>query len=227
MSSVYEQNKEKLLSLGFAFQGKVPSRAADPEKTIVDLLPSFYVDRKLFRLLLTWLHKTSDVIHVERLKALSKDLAPGHKVVLGILARKLSQKDRRWNLLCTALKASLKQTPPSLQLPRELSDPYLVAKNGRDKEMAEFGIEAAQINPEDGKKVLSWRGILRTNGWLHLRALMGPNFRADVAYLYLSGAAVGPAGAARLLACSRETAYRNWRALDDADARRVLKLVRM
>jgi hypothetical protein len=53
---------------------------------------------------------------------------------------------------------------------------------------------------------------------------MGSNFRADVAFLYVSKRVDGPADAARALGCSRDTAYRNWRALEDADVRRLLRL---
>lgn len=224
MDSVFEENKDKLLSLGFAFHGKIPKESADPEKTIIALTPSFFVDRKLFRMLLTWLKTTSELIHIERLKQLSKDMAPNLKVILAVIAKKLLKQDRRWKLIEEHVKKKLHGKTLTFQPPSEFNDPYLVSKHGHDAEFAQFGIQTARIIPEDPKKIFSIRGILNANAWLRLRAVIGPNFRADTAYLYLSGAAQGPAEAARILGCSRDTAYRNWRALENADVKNVLML---
>ncbi len=224
MNNVYEANKDNLLSLGFAFHGKIPRKSADPERTIVDVLQSFFVDRKLFRMLLTWLGTTTELIHIERLKALSKDLSPNLKVVLAVVAKKLARQDRRWKFLYEHLKVELQDQNLSLQVPKEFNDPYLVSKYGPDEDFAEFGVDITKVAPEDGKKILSLRGILNNNSWLRLRAVMGPNFRADTAYLYLTNSAGGPAEVARILGCSRDTAYRNWRALENSDARKVLRI---
>lgn len=224
MNSLFEENKDKLLSLGFAFYGKVPKRSADPERTIVALLPSFFVDRKLFQMVLTWLATTTDFIHVERFKPLSRDLAPNVRLVLGAVAMKMAKQDRRWSLIHDHVKASLTDKTVTLQTPREFSDPYLISKHGHDEEFAVYGVEISKVLPEDQKKVLALSGILHSNRWLRLRAVMGANFRADVAYLYVSGLAGGPAAAARTLGCSRDTAYRNWRALEVAEAEKILKL---
>lgn len=223
MNSFFEQRRDQLLSLGFAFHGRIPKASADPEKSILDLLPALFEDRKVFRMLLAWLGVASELIHVERLKALSEDLPARSKLVLGAVALKLAKKDRRWKLLADSMKNALSDNPHELIFPRELSDPYLMSKYGKDEEFAKFGVEIATILPEDEKKILSLRGILRANAWLRLRALMGANFRADVAYLFLSGVE-GPADAARVLGCSRDTAYRNWRALEEANVREMLRV---
>ena len=87
-----------------------------------------------------------------------------------------------------------------------------------------YKVKISKILPENEKKILSLKGILKSNRWLRLRAVFGPNFRADVVYLYVAGIASGPAEAARLLKCSRDTAYRNWRALEEADVRQLIRL---
>ncbi len=123
------------------------------------------------------------------------------------------------------MKKSLPRIKAGLvQVPEGYNDAYLVNKEGPDREFAQFGVEMARITPEESKKLLTLRGILAGNTWLRLRALMGSNFRADVAYLYASKRAQGPADAARTLGCSRDTAYRNWRALEDADVGDLLKI---
>lgn len=223
MNSFFQQHKDQLLSLGFAFHGRIPKASADPERTIIDLLPSLFEDRKIFRMLLAWLGVASELIHIERLKALAGDLPNRSKLVLAVIAAKLAKEDRRWKLLVDSLQRDLSSNPRELIFPRELSDPYLLSKYGKDEEFAKFGVDIATLAPEDEKKILSLRGILHANAWLRLRALMGANFRADIAYLFLAKVN-GPAEAARLLGCSRDTAYRNWRALDEANAREMLRV---
>jgi len=224
MSSVFTENQEKLLSLGFGFHGKPPKKSADPEQAIVDLLPSFFEDRKLFRMLLVWLDTVSDFIHIERLRPLSKNLSPNLKLVLGALSLKLTPKDRRWKLISERIKLELKDTKLDFNVPDEYKDPFLMKKHGQDKEFAEFGIRVATLAPENPKKIMTLRWILQSNAWLRLRAVMGPNFRADTAYLFVTETAKGPAEAARILQCARDTAYRNWRALEEAEVRSILKL---
>jgi hypothetical protein len=223
MDNFFQQHKEKLLSLGFAFHGRIPKVSTDPEKAILDLLPALFEDRKVFRMLLAWLAVVPELIHIERLKALSEDLPGRSKLVLGAIALKVSKQDRRWRLLADFLQTSLLQSRHQFTFPSELYDPFLTSKYGKDEEFNKFGIGIARLLPEDEKKILSLRGILRANPWLRIRALMGPNFRADVAYLCLSGVD-GPAEVARILGCSRDTAYRNWRALEDANVREMLRV---
>ncbi|MBI4405467.1 MAG: hypothetical protein HY537_14990 [Deltaproteobacteria bacterium] len=222
MSKFFNENKHALLSLGFAFHGKIPKVACDPEKTLLRVLPAFFCDRKLFRMLLAWLNIVSDLLHVERLSSLAEALPSELKKVLLVLSLKLLKRDRRWKIVKTHLNAEIDDKP--LEVPAEFRDPYLISKYGIDEEFQTIKVKVARILPEDEKKILSLQGILRANGWLRLRALIGPNFRADVAYLYISGQATGPAETARVLQCARDTAYRNWRALEEADVRKMVTL---
>ncbi len=225
MSNLFALHRDTLLSLGFAIEGKQPKQSSDPEAGILDLLPSFFEDRKLFRLLLAWLQITSELIHIERLNTLARKLEPRLEVILGSVALKLVARDRRWKLIYESMRKSLPRIKAGLMaVPEGYNDAFLVAKEGLDQEFAQFGVKMAKITPEDSKKILVLRGILAGNAWLRLRALMGSNFRADVAYLYVSERARGPADAARALGCSRDAAYRNWRSLEDADVRDLLRL---
>ena len=224
MSSLIETHRNALLSLGFAFQGVSKVAPADPEQTIVDMLGAFYEDRKLYRMLLAWLDATSDLIHMERLNALSKELPPGLRVVLGATALKLLPRDRRWKLIAEAMQESAYAKSSSAVIPDGYADPFLISKNGIDQEFKKLGLKIARITAEDRKKIRSLKAILQSHGWLRIRALIGPNFRADIAYLYLSKRAGGPAEAARLLKCSRDTAYRNWKAVEEADVRSLVRL---
>ncbi len=213
MGRLVGKHRDALLSLGFAFYGGAAKKTADPERTILSLLPSFRADRKLFRMLLAWLDIASDLVHIERLAGLAEEASDEDKIVLGAVASRLARdRDKRWALIFRNMKRDLEgkrlPSPPS-----EYADPYLVSKHGEDPHFREFGYRIAMLHPEDEKKILSLNGILRSNLWLRLRALIGPNFRADLVYLIVAGLAENPNQAASLLGCSRETAYRLWKAV--------------
>ncbi len=53
---------------------------------------------------------------------------------------------------------------------------------------------------------------MKRSPWLRLRAAIGANWRADLLYVMLFKLADNPNQASRLLACSYETAHRNWQA---------------
>jgi hypothetical protein len=222
MSNLIEKNKMALLSLGFAFQGKLPKQASDPEKTIIQILPAFFEDRKLFRMLLTWLDIVSDLIHIERLIPLATNLDASSKIVLAAISLKLQKRDRRWRIVHQKLEKEIQKD--TLIVPPEYRDQYLISKYGVDEEFRKMGVRIAKILPEDEKKILSLQGVLKANEWLRLRALMGPNFRADIAFLFLSELVSGPAEASRYLGCARDTAYRNWRALEAASVKEFIQL---
>lgn len=206
-----EINQAKLVSLGFAFYGEFSPNPADPERTIIELLPAFYNDRKVFRILLRWLFTATELIHIERLLALGKHVAFENKVVLGALALKMEKfRDRRWALISKRIKMELNKNPVLKPAPQEYSDPYLINKYGIDPEFLAFGLSTSTVLPGDERKVLTLTGILRNHRWLKLRALIGPNFRADLVYLLNVGAATNPNQAAKIMGCSRETAYRLW-----------------
>jgi hypothetical protein len=49
-----------------------------------------------------------------------------------------------------------------------------------------------------------------------MRALIGPNFRADIAYLMAARIVENAHQASKTLGCNAETAYRLWRTLENA-----------
>ncbi len=72
MNKFFSIHRDTLLSLGFAVEGNRKTQSADPEAAILELLPSFFEDRKLFRLLLAWLQLASELVHIERLNHLAE-----------------------------------------------------------------------------------------------------------------------------------------------------------
>jgi len=211
-NSYFNQLKGDLISIGFSFYGEPSSYPADPESTLLKALVFFYEDRKLFRMLLRWILVIAPLIHVERLYKLAEKLDSKFVPVLGALAKKIILNgDRRFKLICEYTKKRMETEKIVIQIPTGYSDSYLKSKYGEDLEFASFGINLAKIEPEDEKKILDLPQILKNHRWLRIRTLVGANFRSDLIFFLTSKAIENPNQAAKILGCSRETAYRLWK----------------
>lgn len=171
-------------------------------------------------MLLAWFEKVRDLIHVERLKSILSTLDGQFLPVFGaVCLKQVRGGDRRFSILVTAVKREMErqkiQDVPGLELDVEY-DEYLVSKQGIDEEFLEFGIRMARLIPAESKKILSVEGILKQNAWLRMRALIGANFRADIAYLMAFRIVENAYQASKFLGCNVETAYRLWRLLEAA-----------
>jgi hypothetical protein len=204
--------KPKLIGVGFAFYGE--SEKADPELTLLQVIQIVREEPKLFRMLLSWLEKVHELIHVERLKVLAIDLNVDSWLALGILALKqVRNGDRRFSLLSELAKRNLQNKDVSHSCFSEESDEFLIEKYGVDLDLQEFGVRAQTVQCADPKKILALAAILEKNSWLRVRTLIGANFRADIAYVLSAKLAHNPYQAAKITRCSQETAYRLWRGL--------------
>jgi hypothetical protein len=210
----FETLKPRLLSLGFGFYGDAPDEAADPEQTILDVISIFQNEPKAFKMLLAWLEKHSDLVHVERIRALAFDLHDFELRLLGAVALKqVKTGDRRFMMIVEWAKKRLGTKKPARAISLESNDPYLISKSGLDEELREFGLKSVKIEAADPKKLLATDEILRRNAWLRFRALIGTNFRADLAFIMAHKRASTAYQAAKILGCSHETAYRLWKGL--------------
>ncbi len=212
-NSSFESIKPALISLGFSYMGEPSKHSPDPEKTLVAALSHFQEDQKLYRMLLAWMERFGDLIHVERLATYSKELSPNERLILGVTALKLlNAGDTRFKTLFERVrKEKLKYT-----LPLTGNDPYLIEKNGIDPEFKVFGVKTAKITSSDPKKLLSRKFVLENNLWLRFRALLGTNYRADIAFVRTSRLVDTAYGAMKFLHCSKETSYRIWGNLEEA-----------
>src|SRR5690606_29899968 len=113
--------------------------------------------------------------------------------------------------------------PTKKQAPPSRLDELQAKKDGADKEFASFGILIPKLEPADPKKIRPRKVVLQEHLWLRMRALMGSNWRADVASVMVLGLAKTSYQAEKVLGCSSETAYRNWNALKEAGAEHLLK----
>lgn len=217
--------------LGIAFAVSRPSAAIDPERLLLASLPHMAQDRKLLRLVTTWLGDFGELIHLERLLGLVKSrpasLGSGAMVearLLGGLARTaVASGDRRWLKLAERCKKALAEGAPE-EASQEGSATFLVTRDGADLHFFEFGLTVASLTGQQrpgfesnpSKKLLTRETIVAENPWLRLRVALGTNWRADLVFAVLAGLAANPFQAARLLGCSYETAHRTWRSCEGA-----------
>ncbi|USN47508.1 MAG: hypothetical protein H6626_15245 [Pseudobdellovibrionaceae bacterium] len=200
---------QDLASLGCGFYSNPPQEVPDPEKVIINSLKLFWTDHKLFTMLLSTLtHRIHSLIHVERLLSFAEDISDDERIILMVIADKMVDLgDRRFNLLITKLK---KRGLRVSSIPEIHTQPYFIKKWGLDPNFLKFKIEVPKYFEQPEKKFYTLRGILDSNPWLKIRALVGANYRADLIYLKFSGRVKTPTEALQVLSCSKATVYRLW-----------------
>ena len=203
---------QKLTSLGCAFSQGEPNLSADPEKTILDSLCLFWQEPKFFTMLIGALeHGIHQFIHVERLISLAQDLTEDEKILLMVISDKMMRiNDRRFHLVIKKLKKRGQMISSVLE---EHKSPYLLKTYGKDPSFAKFKIEVPDYFTQPEKKFFTIKGTLKRNAWLKIRSLIGPNYRADLAYLLSVEQVKTPLEAMKILGCSQGTVYRLWNSL--------------
>lgn len=210
-------------SLGIAFVGNESgNQHADPERTILDSLKDFQEDRKMLKLVLAWLQNYGALVHVERIKSLAENLPAVELAWLGGLAsHRIEAGDLRWRSVKQMIEKHLGKSSP--HFPTSELDKLQAQRNGEDSHFKKFGLIIPKAESADTKKLRPVSVGIKMNLWLRMRALFGTNWRADMATILLLGLASNPYQAELKLGCAKETAYRNWKALKDAEVEKLLK----
>ena len=201
-------------SLGIAFNYQ-DSTQYDPESAIISLVCSgeFPEYKKMMGLTLLWLGEYSKFVHVERLKILTKSLSAFELAILGALAKKcVKLGDFRWRTIERVV------TKKNMGIEKFFAGDVnaVVRMRGIDEDFKCFGIHVTPVLPDDPKKVLAREVIIKKNIWVRNRLLFGSNVRADVATLRTLKRAETGYAAAKILGCSTNAAYRNWKDLEEA-----------
>lgn len=210
MDVTFQTIKSDLISMGFAFDGLASKVPPDPEKTIIKCMTFFYTDMKIFRILLCWLERHSDLINLERMAHLLHDhLTETGRPVLHAISLKLRAFDKRWD---TILKRVKNEAFPidTVIIDTHYNDSFIIQRDGLDEEFASCGFRVGKITSENPKKIMIKEHIFISNPWLYARGLIGPNYRADVYYVIRHQLAKNPFQAAKKLGCQYETAHRLW-----------------
>ena len=212
-----DRHIENFSALGIAYNCTKPNFSADPEKALVESIVFLSEDIKTLKLVLSWLQNYEDLLHLERLKALLKIAPMTTKAWLGGIAQFGSAK--RWapiirDLEGIQLKEVEKNEFTNLQIKRL----------GADPNFKKYGIKIPIIDLTGlEKKLLSREHVLENHFWLRLRVLFGANWRADIAWQMYLDPNQTPYQVAKTLGCNAETAYRNWKALELANAKEFLR----
>ena len=205
--------RDQWASLGVAFASG-NSMECDPETAIIQLVSSgeFPEDKKMISLALLWLQEYSTFVHIEKLKPQIKNLDVNALAILGALALKcIVFGDYRWKTVVSLVTKKLEGKTSDLK-----DAEVFIKRSGQDSDFLKFGIHVTPIMPEDPKKLLARERIFKLNSWLRLRLLFGVNLRADIATTKFLKVADTAYGAAKILGCSMNAAYRNWNDLKEA-----------
>ncbi|MCB0370736.1 MAG: hypothetical protein KDD45_15265 [Bdellovibrionales bacterium] len=203
---------KNLTTLGCGFYSDPPESIPDPEKVIIDSLKFFWIDQKLFSMLLSVLiYRIHSLIHVERLLTIAEGISEDEKILLMVIADKMIDLgDRRFNLIIRKFKKKGQQISNIPEIHKQI---YFVKKWGLDPNFLKFKIKVPDYFKQPEKKFYSLKGILSNNPWLKIRAIVGANYRADLVYLKFSGRVKTPMQAIEALACSKATVYRLWESI--------------
>ncbi len=211
----------KLSSLGIALLSE-KAYCADPERTLIEALSYFGEDRKLLSLIIGWILEFSDLIHVERLRALAKRCSNEELAWLGGISSYAAERDRRFESLVNFVTKQLGEKAKPLSASK--LDKLAAQRKGKDRHFYRFGITIPQLDPAPEKKLHTRLHVFSYHPWLRLRSLFGPCWRADIAWELLRDREQTPYRAAKTLGCNTETAYRNWKALIEANAHSMLNI---
>ncbi len=213
----------KLTSLGCAYSVALPKEIADLEKTILQCLKYYWVSNDVIFMLYGLLkHRLGNLVHIERLIILAKKekLIDDELVVLLALSEKLMEAgDKRYEAVIRKLKRkNLKMSSP----PKSEKDSYLIERWGLDTILEKYDVNVRLWSAEPEKKFLTMKGIFKINPWLALRALVGPNNRADIIYLKLYQIVPSANQAMSYLGCSKDAAYRHWNATENVESLKIV-----
>lgn len=209
------------LSLGVAFAGET-KEAADPEGTLIETLSVLQEERKFLGLILAWIQEYGDFIHVERIKALAKNLSSLELAWLGGIALHVVGIDKRWNIIVQFAEDYKKKQRRRFKMSK--LDELAAKRKGYDRAFKKFGLTIQTVQMAKKTKLLKKSHTLKRHPWLKLRALFGANWRADIAWMMIKRPNQTPYQVAKYLGCNVETAYRNWSSLKDVNAPALLNV---
>lgn len=209
----------RLSSLGCNFALSNSSIEADPEKTIIEGLDYFWSDKKVFTMLLGLLRfRIFHLINTKRLYALSNNLSSDKKALLAVVAIKVYKytADSRYRILFQKLKKDSRELK---NVPLAYQDSFYIGRRGVDKEFNKLNARVANFfDDQTDKKFKTQKLIYSENLWLKLRALVGPEYRADVIYLLFRKRAASQSDAAKILGCHKSSISRIWGVLPELTA---------
>lgn len=215
MESIY--SKLEVLGCNFAVTAEVNS--IDPEKTILEALDYFWEDKKVFTMLVGLMkYKIYGLINTQRLSLLSQNTSEEKKALLAVLALKVfnETKDIRYKKIFNKFKICRLNRN---NIPEKYLEKYNLEKKGHDKEFKKIKIQLVNFfNDQPARKFKNIIQILKSNSWLKYRALIGPEYRADLVYLKVTGQINNQKDAVDVIGCNKSSVSRLWKTLSFIDS---------
>lgn len=219
--------RDKLASIGINFAANMSGQKnCDPELVLIEVLESgeFPESKSLIRFVLALLLLYGNFFHAERIKSAIGTLSPLAVAILGGIALKLTKTgDLRWNTIYETCKTRLGTQPPKWG--PVVEDKYAIKNRGTDPEFLQFGITCPVIEPEAMKKIRPISALIEDNTWFRNRALFGTNMRADTITAIQLYHPRTPYSLSKILRCSMDCAYRNWKDLSQLRGKTITILL--
>ena len=213
----YHSNEiiQKLSSLGCAFNIKPATVPVDPEHFIIESLRFYWEYNDIFFMTFSLLeNRISHLIHVERLANLAEKsfIKADERILLIALCNKLAERgDHRFKLISKKFcQKGLKMRAP----PKNECSAHLIKIWGIESGLRPFGVKVRSFYKVNEKKFFVLEKICKNNIWLKFRAVIGPNYRADILYLKSTGTAKTAYQAAKIAGCNTSTATRIWKSVE-------------
>jgi len=214
-----ELNRKQIISdligIGIFMSGERTSfkdRPITPENAIVNAVSIAKSDRLILQLMHTWLMDHSDVVHVEALKSLMKDMQPTDRALLASLLD--YTQDRKYTSVLKKAKVPLDESS-NHGLQKMMSFAAKIGQVPYDKHFRRHGLLVSELSREPEKKMIPFEHVIELNPFIKCRFMIGTNWRADIAALMTLNEYT-PTEASKILGCSYEAAHRNMKDLKRA-----------
>ena len=216
--------RDNLAAIGVSFAATGDTSHIDPERAIIAAITAneFPESKSIVRLIVALLMRHCSLFHVERLKTESTALTPHQLATLGGIAKKvfLKAKDQRWLGLIKGCEKRLGEKNKPKWPPLE-EDGFHIKRSGLDPDFLHFGIQIPTLEPADSKKIRPVEFLIESNAWFKHRQIFGVNMRADSITILSLEKVENANRLKKLLGCSTDCAYRNWRDLEHARGKSI------
>jgi hypothetical protein len=174
---------QKWIRLGWMATGNLWPEEVDPELLIVQTTHAARTDSRLFKWLLTWFKDNNDLINTKRLLRI---LDNADTAVLGAVIEIAIKESGNHNLKTILTKCKKKPVQELLFTGMEDIETFVAQEKAKTHEIySKWGLYCSMYEfYNDANRSRAW--ILEHNRNLALRALYGPNIRAEIMYYLLN-----------------------------------------
>lgn len=184
-------------------------RTPDPEKTIIQCLEFFWLDKKFFTLLLGLVkYRLTPLVNEKRLIDLGQKLDSNRRALLFVLMHKAHAHNNNPRARRIA-RAIWKKGLTLSTIPENYQNDFYISRKGVDKDFLRVKAKVAGFFDDQPEKKFQTSGQLyHSNPWLRLRALIGTDHRSDVLFLKASESQLSQREIVDRLGCHKSSVSR-------------------